>query len=280
MKQTALKWFPVILMIAAVGGYRWLSHQHHESDALPPKEQSWSFSGFTGTFDRAALQRGFQVYKEVCSSCHSLNELRYGNLAGKSTSPNKDKALEEIRSSNLGLTMDEVKALAAEYKVPDTDDEGQPIERKALPSDHFVKPYPNEKAARAANNGALPPDLSLIVKARKGGADYVYSLLTGYQDAPSNVEVGVGRYYNPYFSGGQISMAPQLTEGRVTYADGTKASVEQMAKDVVTFLAWASEPELEERRQMGVKVLWYLLALTIVFYLAKRKIWADVNSSH
>jgi ubiquinol-cytochrome c reductase cytochrome c1 subunit len=274
MKQTALKWFPVLLIVSAVGGYQWLSHQHHESDALDPKKENWTFTSLTGTFKREDLQRGFQVYNEVCSSCHSLNELRYGNLAGKG------KNIDEIRSSNLGLTMDEVKAIAAEHKVPDTDDDGQPIERKALPSDHFAKPYPNEKAARAANNGALPPDLSLIVKARKGGSDYVYSILTGYQDAPANLEIGLGRYYNPYFPGGQISMAPQLTDGRVTYADGTKATPEQMAKDVVTFLAWASEPELEERHQMGVKVLWYLLALSIVFFLAKRKIWADLKSSH
>jgi ubiquinol-cytochrome c reductase cytochrome c1 subunit len=270
MKQIALKWFPVILFVAAGLGYYLLS-QHHGEDALPPKKVNWSFTGLTGTFNREELQRGFQVYKEVCSSCHSINQLRYGNLAGEG------KTIEQIRSSNLGLTMDEVKALAAEYKVPDTDDDGQPIERKALPSDRFVKPYPNDKAARAANNGALPPDLSLIVKARKGGADYVFSILTGYQEAPSTIQVGTGRYYNPYFAGGQISMAPQLTDGRVTYSDGTKATPEQMAKDVVTFLAWASEPELEERRQLGVKVLWYLLALSVVFYLAKRKIWAEVK---
>ena len=243
-----------------------------DTGTLPPKKVEWSFKGLNGTFSKEALQRGFQVYKEVCSSCHGLYHLRYGNLAGKG------KTIDEIRSSNLGLTMDEVKTIAAEYKVADLDDDGQPIERKALPSDYFVRPYKNEKEARAANNGAYPPDQSLIVKARPGGADYIYSLLTGYEDAPVGVEVGQGRYYNPYFPGGQLSMAPPLTsEGQVTYADGTKATVEQMAKDVTTFLSWAAEPEMEERKQMGVKVLFYLLILTALLYFAKRKVWADVD---
>jgi ubiquinol-cytochrome c reductase cytochrome c1 subunit len=271
MKSMISKCFPVVLIASAVGSYCWISQQHSHSDALAPKTGDWSFSSPTGSFKREDLQRGFQVYKEVCSSCHSLNQLRYGNFAGKG------KTIDEIRASNLGLTLEEVKVLAAEYKVADTDDEGQPIERNALPSDKFVKPYLNEKLARAANNGAVPPDLSLIVKARKGGADYVYSILTGYQEAPTSVQLGEGRYYNPYFAGGQISMAPQLTDGRVTYSDGTVATPEQMAKDVVSFLAWASEPETEDRKQLGIKVLWYLLALSIVFYLAKRKIWADIH---
>lgn len=272
MKATFLKWCPLMLIAAAGLGYYWLAHQNVHSDALQPKKVDWSFTGLTGSFKREDLQRGFQVYKEVCSSCHSLTHLRYGNLAGKG------KTIDDIRASNLGLTLEEVKVIAAEYKVSDTDDDGQPIERKALPSDRFTKPYPNEKAARAANNGAAPPDLSLIIKARQGGANYVYSILTGYQEAPTNIQIGTGRYYNPYFAGNQISMAPQLTEGRVTYLDGTTATPEQMAKDITTFLAWAAEPEMEERKQVGIKVLWYLLALSIVFYLSNRKIWAELKS--
>lgn len=245
--------------------------QAHD-DARHPKKVNWPFNGPFGKFPKDALQRGFIVYKQVCAACHGLNHLRYGNLAGKG------KDLHEIRSSNLGLTNEETKAIAAEYTVKDTDDEGQPIDRKALPSDYFVRPYPNDKAARAANNGALPPDLSLIIKARPGGADYVYSLLTGYEAAPKDVEVGQGRYYNPYFPGHQLSMtAPLTTDGQVTYPDGTPATIDQMAKDVVTFLAWASEPEMEERKGMGVKVLFYLVIMTVVFYLTKRRIWKRIK---
>lgn len=226
----------------------------------PLKKQDWSFQKPTGTFDPASLQRGFQVFKEVCSTCHAMKLLRYGSLTG------------------IGLTMDEIKVLAAEYKMPDTNDDGEPIERKALPSDHFAKPYPNDKAARAANNGALPPDLSLMTKARVGGADYVYSLLTGYDKTPDGIELGKGMHWNTYFPGGQISMAaPLVADGQITYRDGTVATIDQMAKDVVTFLSWSAEPEMEQRKSMGVKVLLYLLALTIVLYLSKRKIWKDVH---
>lgn len=243
-----------------------------DSDAKHPKKVDWSFNGPFGTFDRAALQRGLQVYREVCSSCHAINHIRFGNLAGKG------KDIDEIKASNLGLTKEEATAIASDYKVPDTDDDGQPTERKAKLTDYFPHPYPNDKAAQAANNGAIPPDLSTIVKARKGGADYVNSIITGYVTAPKDVVIGEGRYYNPYFAGSQISMAPPLTtEGQVTYQDGTKATIDQMAKDVVTFLAWASEPEMEDRKQLGFKVLFYLFFFTIILYLTKRKIWKDVK---
>lgn len=242
------------------------------TDAKHPKEINFSFKGPFGTFKRAELQRGFEVYKNVCSSCHALEHLRIGNLQGKG------KDIDDIRESNLGLTKDEVVALAAEYKVPDINADGEPIERKATAVDKFPKPYLNQKAARAANNGAYPPDLSMVVKARKFGADYVYSLLTGYEKAPEGIEVGEGRHYNPYFAGGQISMAQPLhTEGQVTYSDGTKATVDQMAHDVTAFLAWASEPESDERKQQGVKVMFYLLIMSIVMYLSKRRIWSDVK---
>lgn len=243
-----------------------------ETDALPPKKVNWPFNGPFGEFPIDGLQRGFLVYKQVCAACHGLDHLRYGNLAGKG------RDIEAIRTSNLGLTMEEVKAIAADYTTPDLDDEGQKIDRKALPGDYFQNPYPNEKAARAANNGAAPPDLSMVVKARPGGADYVYSLLTGYQDAPKDVVVGEGRHYNPYFPGGKLSMPPPLlSEGQVTYPDGTVATVDQMAKDVVTFLTWASEPSADERKKLGVKVMFYLFILTGVLYLTKRRIWQRIK---
>lgn len=249
-----------------------LSTAQADTDAKAPKKVDFSFKGHTGTFKRDELQRGFEVYKHVCATCHGLYQLRIGNLQGKGST------IHEIRQSNLGLTRDEVTALAAEYRVQGLNEEGEPVERPATPVDKFPRPYPNEKAARAVNNGAYPPDLSTVVKARKGGGDYVYSLLTGYGKAPEDVDVGEGRYYNPYFPGGQLSMAPPLhTEGQVVYADGTKATVEQMAHDVTAFLAWASEPESDDRKEMGVKILFYLLVMSVVMYFSKRKIWADVK---
>jgi ubiquinol-cytochrome c reductase cytochrome c1 subunit len=229
-------------------------------EGKPLKKVDWSFSKVTGTFDKAAAQRGLLVYQQVCSTCHSMNLLRYGTLTG------------------LGLTMDEAKAVAAQYKVPGIDDDGNPKERKALISDHFAKPYANDKMARAANNGALPPDLSLIIKARPGGANYTYSLLTGYTTPPEGTQLGPNMHWNDYFPDHQISMtSPLHSDNLVTYPDGTKATVDQMAKDVVTFLAWAAEPEMEQRKGMGIKVMFYLLLMTLVFYLAKRKIWRDVH---
>jgi len=231
-----------------------------EGDALPIPRQSWSFEGPTSTFKRDALQRGYQVFKEVCSACHGLKRISYGDLTA------------------IGLSKDAVKALAAEHDQPDLNDEGQPIQRKGIPSDRIHSPYPNDKAARASNNGALPPDLSLITKARTGGANYAYALITGFHTAPANMTIMDGMHYNPYFPGQQIAMAPPLFEGQVKFADGTKATVDQMARDVVTFLAWAAEPELEQRKQMGVKVLFYLFILTFVLYLSKRKIWRSVKN--
>jgi len=231
------------------------------AEAPQPAKQDWSFAGPLGTFDRAALQRGFQVYKEVCSACHSMNLVAYRNLEA------------------LGFSEAEVRAIAAQYEVTDSEpnDQGEYVTRPARPVDHFKAPFPNEQAARAANNGALPPDLSLMTKARPGGADYVFALLTGYEQPPQGVEVPEGMNYNVYFPGHMIAMAPPLAEGSVTFADGTPSSVPQMAKDVVTFLSWAAEPELEERKRMGVKVMLFLLLMTGVFYALKRKVWADIH---
>jgi len=230
-----------------------------EGDTLPIPKQNWSFEGPTGTFKEDSLQRGYQVYKEVCSACHGLKRISYEKLMA------------------IGLSKNAVKALAAEHDQPDLTEEGQPTQRKGIPSDRIHSPYPNDKAARASNNGALPPDLSLITKARAGGPNYVYALLTGFCSAPADTPVTEGMHYNPYFSGRQIAMAPPLFDGQVKFADGTKATVDQMARDVVTFLSWAAEPEMEHRKQMGIKVMFYLFILTFVLYLSKRKIWKSVK---
>ena len=227
-----------------------------EGTALPARD--WPFSGIFGTFDRAALQRGFQVYREVCSGCHALHLIAFRNLEA------------------LGYGADEIKAIAAEYTVEDgPDEEGEMFERPGLPSDRVPSPFANDKAAAAANNGAVPPDLSLIVKARDGGADYVHALLTGYADPPAGAELLEGQNYNLYFPGNTTAMAPPLDEDAVEYGDGTPATVEQMASDVTSFLAWAAEPTMEDRKRMGIKVILFLLVFTGVLYAVKRKVWAD-----
>lgn len=233
---------------------------HAAGNVEHPKDISWSHDGPFGTYDRASVQRGLQVYREVCAACHSLRLVAFRTL------------------EDIGLSEDEVKAIAAEYEVTDGPDEaGDMFDRAGKPSDYFPSPFSNENAARASNGGAYPPDFSLIVKARPGHSDYVYSVLTGYQDAPGDVALGPGMSYNPYFPGHQIAMAPPLTEDAVEYADGTAATVDQMAKDVVSFLAWAGDPYMEQRRQLGVKVVLFLVILTLLLYAIKRKVWADVH---
>ena len=230
------------------------------ADQESPKQMKWPFEGVFGTFDRQSAQRGYQVYKEVCASCHALSLKSYRNL-------------EEI-----GFSEAEVKAIAADASVLDgPNDDGDMFDRPGRSSDRFVAPFANQKAARASNGGAYPPDLSLIVKARPDGANYLYSLLTGYEDAPANVKMGSGMYYNPYFPGHQIAMAPPLYEDGVEYQDGTNANVDQMAKDVVNFLHWAAEPEMEERKGMGIKVFAYLIIFTVLFYIAKVRIWRRIK---
>jgi len=229
-------------------------------DEPTPPAQHWSFDGPFGTFDLAAAQRGFQVYSEVCSACHSMQYLHYRDLAG------------------IGLTDDQIKAIAAAVTVPQgTDDQGNPKDGPATPADQFRSPFANEKAARATLNGALPPDLSLIVNARDGHADYVYGILTGFSDPPPGIQIQPGMNYNKYFPGHQIAMPPPLSDGRVTYADGTPATVEQMARDVVTFLEWAANPEMVQRKQIGWRVVLYLLLMTGLTYAVKRKVWSDVH---
>lgn len=224
------------------------------------KQAEWSFSGPLGTFDKASMQRGFQAYREVCSGCHSLDYIAFRNLA------------------DLGYNADEIKAIAAEYEVEDgPNDEGEMFMRTAVPADHFPAPYPNENAARAANNGAYPLDLSLIFKARPNGADYLYSLLTSYEEAPADLTVPEGMYYNAAYSGHLIAMPQPLYGDDVTYADGADSSVDAISKDLVNFLAWTAEPAMETRKRTGVAVLIFLVLLSGLSYGAMRFIWADVK---
>jgi ubiquinol-cytochrome c reductase cytochrome c1 subunit len=231
----------------------------------PIPKQAWPFEGVFGSYDRAAAQRGFQVYNEVCSNCHSLKLLTYGDLGPDGP------------GGGLGFSADQVKALAAAKQLPDTDDQGEPSTRAALPADRFVPTFANEKAARAANNGGLPPDLSVIVKAREGGPDYVYALLTGYKDPPASMKMAEGMNYNTMFPGHQIAMPQPLNDNSVTFADGAPATLDDEAYDVVNFLAWASEPTLDERHRTGVKVILFLLVLAGILYAGKRRIWAAVH---
>jgi len=229
-----------------------------EGAALP--KYDWSFSGVFGQFDRAELQRGLQVYREVCSACHGLQYVAFRNLEA------------------LGYSEDEIKEMSAEYSVADgPNDEGDMFERPGRASDYFPSPFPNAKAAAAANNGAAPPDLSLMAKARPGGPDYVRGLLLGYEDPPAGFEALEGLNYNIYFPGNQIAMAAPLFDEAVEYTDGTEATAEQMATDLASFLMWTAEPYLEKRHSMGVKVILFLLVFTGILYAAKRKVWSDLH---
>ncbi len=229
-------------------------------NALQPKKQNWSFSGPFGTFDRAAAQRGFQIFQEVCSSCHSLNLIHYRQL------------------SALGFSKEEIKIIAAEHEIEDgPNDAGEMFRRSAEIGDLFFKPYPNEQAARSSNGGSYPIDLSLITKARFNGPNYLYSILVGYVEPPEGITIYPGKHYNPYFPGRQISMPRPLVKGQVSYSDGTEASLEQMAHDVTVFLAWASEPEMEERKRLGIQILISLLVLLILLFFVKKSVWSDVK---
>jgi ubiquinol-cytochrome c reductase cytochrome c1 subunit len=224
----------------------------------------WSFKGLFGKFDRGALQRGYQVYTEVCSSCHSMKYLSYRNLAEK---------------GGPEFTEAQAKAIAASFEVTDGPNaDGEMFTRPGKLSDKFVMPYENVKAAQAANGGAYPPDMSVLVKARGGGADYIYSLLQGYEDPPLGITLDEGVYYNKYMYGNKIKMANPLSDGLVEYSDGTNASVEQMSKDVTSFLMWAAEPHLEARHQMGFKAIVYLIILTILVYFSMKRIWSRVET--
>lgn len=247
--------------------------------AKAPREQDWSFSGPFGLYDKGQLQRGMKVYIEVCAACHGLDRIAFRNF------------------TELGYSEDQIKTLAAEYEVTDgPNEEGEMFERPAILADYFPNPFPNVEAAAYANNGAAPPDLSLIAKARaatrgfpqfvfdiftmytEGGPDYLYSLLTGYQEPPQGVEITEGTYYNPYFlSGISLAMAPPLFDEMVTYDDGAPETVDQYSKDVSAFLMWAAEPKLEERKSLGFKVMIFILIFCGLLYLSKKSVWSRVE---
>ena len=244
-----------------------------------PQEMSWSFAGPFGTYDKAQLQRGLKVYKEVCSACHSLNLVAFRSL------------------EDLGYSEAQVKAFAAEYQIHDgPNDDGEMFDRPGKPSDHFPSPFPNEQAAAAANGGAAPPDLSLIAKAREvqrgfprfifdiftqyeeGGPDYIHAFVTGFgQKPPAGVTIPEGTYYNPHFiSGVSTHMPPPLSDGQVAYDDDAPQTIDQYSKDVAAFLMWAAEPHLEARKEVGFRVMIFILIFGVLVYLTKRKVWSDV----
>ncbi len=280
-----------VSIIAAFAGLLALAAPVVATAATHPEEPgkvAWSFNGPMGKFDQAQLQRGYKVYREVCASCHAASLLSFRNLGDKH-GPFYDARYPNSNDNPY------VKAIAAEYQVSDIDGEtGDVIQRPATSADHFPSPFPNDAAARASNGGALPPDLSVIAKAREGGADYIHALLTGYHEAPAGLTIDPGKYYNPYFAGdltsawsgahdkvppgGVIGMPPPLADDRVTYDDGTKATLDQEAKDVAAFLMWAAEPKLVERKQTGFSVLIYLLLMSGLLYASYRTVWR--NESH
>jgi len=228
--------------------------------------QSWSFTPPFGTFDNAQLQRGFQVYKEVCASCHSMRLLSYRNLGEPGGPEFSPKAVE---------------VLASQVQVSDGPNEkGEMFQRPAQPSDRFRSPFANDQLARLANNGALPPDLSVMAKARPGGSDYIYALLTGYHPAPQGFELAQGMHYNEAFPGHQIAMPPPLSDGVIAYTDGTKPTVDNYARDVSAYLMWAAEPKLEERHKTGARVMIFLIVFVVIMYLAKRTVWARLKHSN
>jgi ubiquinol-cytochrome c reductase cytochrome c1 subunit len=262
---------------AAEGG-----HSEAEPTHFPirhPKEEEWSFAGPFGTYDKAQLQRGLKIYKEVCAACHSMHLVPFRTLEA------------------LGYSDAQVKALAAEYTIPKINDVGEMVDQPGLPTDYFPSPFPNEAAAAAANGGAAPPDLSLIAKARgvtrgfptfvfdiftqyaEGGPDYIHSLLTGYDEQPpAGMDIAPATHYNPYFMNGKsLAMAKPLSDGQVTYDDGAPQTVDQYARDVSAFLMWAAEPHLEDRKKTGFRVIVFMLLFGTLVYLVKRKVWSNVE---
>ena len=241
-----------------------LTHQVKAAEKVELLKTDWSFKGLFGKFDRGSLQRGYQVYTEVCASCHSMKYLSYRNLS---------------EDGGPEFSIEQAKAIAASFEVTDgPNNDGEMFERPAKLSDKFVMPYGNVKEAQAANGGAYPPDMSVLAKARAGGADYIYSLLLGYDENPTDLELEDGVYYNKFMTGNKIKMSEPLYDGMVEYSDGTKSSKSQMAKDVTAFLVWASEPHLEAQHKMGFKTIIYLVILIILVYMSKQKVWSRFGS--
>jgi len=254
----------IIKLIVILTLVNFINHIVNAAEKVELLKTDWTFKGLFGKFDRGSLQRGYQVYSQVCSSCHSMKYLSYRNLTEK---------------GGPEFTEEQAKAIAASYEVKDGPNaDGEMFVRPGKLSDKFVQPYDNVKAAQAANGGAYPPDMSVLIKARSGGANYIYSLLQGYEDPPAEVTLDEGVYYNKYMYGNKIKMASPLSEGIVTYSDGTEATVEQMSKDITTFLMWTAEPHLESRHKMGFKAIIYLIILTILVYFSMKKIWSRIES--
>ncbi len=229
-------------------------------DAPKPPTHEWSFNGPFGYYDKAAMQRGYKIYREVCASCHSMKHMYFRNLEA------------------LGYNENQIKNIASEYSVQDgPDDEGEMFDRPAKPSDGFPAPFANDKAAAYANDGAVPPDLSLITKARMNGPDYLYALMTGYQEPPHDADVVEGKHWNKYFPGHNISMAPPLSDDLVAYEDGSAQTVEQYSKDLVQFMMYAADPHMEARKKAGFRVILFLLVFAGIMYAVKKKIWADLH---
>ena len=233
----------------------------NSAETLSFPKKDWSWQGVFGTYDRSQLQRGLQAYKSVCAACHGLKFIAFRDLM------------------DLGYSAAEIKAFAKTIEVTNTEpnDEGEIFKRPARAADYFPDPFPNKQAARAANNGAYPPDLSLVVESRVGGADYLHALLTGYTDPPKDVKLGDGMYYNKAYPGHQIAMPAPIMDDSVEYKDGTKPTVNQIATDVTAFLAWASEPNMEARKSMGIKVMLFLFAFLFVLIGMKRRTWSNVH---
>ncbi len=283
LKSLAVAGVAVSLALCDVAGAAEDAHNAAEPTHFPilkPEPQRWSFAGPFGKYDKGALQRGFKVYKEVCSACHGMKYVAFRNF------------------EDLGYSEEQVKTIAAEFQVTDgPNDEGEMFDRAAIPSDRWPSPFPNDVAAAAANGGAAPPDFSLIAKARavergfptfvfdiftqyqEGGPDYIHALLTGYSETPpSGMEIPEGTYYNPYFVGGKsLKMAPPISDGQVEYDDGTPGTVDQYSRDVAHFLMWAAEPHLEERKSTGFAVMVFLVIFTGLLYLTKKTVWSRVE---
>ena len=254
-----LKSLLLVLVISIYSYHGTAAERGHE--LLSP---GWSFKGFFGKFDRASLQRGYQVYAEVCAACHSMKYLSYRNLS---------------EAGGPEFSVEQAKIIASQFELTDgPNSDGEMFTRVARLSDNFVGPYENIQAATAANGGAYPPDMSVLVKARKGGADYIYSLLLGYEEAPEGISLDDGVYYNKYMAGNKIKMSNPLSEGIVTYIDGTEATEEQMARDITSFLAWAAEPHLEARHKIGFRAIIYLIIMTVLVYFSMKKLWSRIES--
>ena len=248
-----------LIFLLSIGG-----QQVNAAEKADLLKIDWSFKGLFGKFDRGSLQRGYQVYSEVCASCHSMKYLSYRNLSEK---------------GGPEFSVEQAKAIAASFEITDGPNaDGEMFTRPGKLSDKFLMPYANDKEAQAANGGAYPPDMSVLAKARSGGADYLYSLLLGYETPPSGVKLDDGVYYNKYMYGNKIKMSAPLSDDLIEYSDGTKATTEQMAKDVVSFLMWAAEPHLEQRHKFGFRVIIYLVIISVLVYFSMKKIWSRIES--